>query len=175
MTLTQIDPRALTIQPHELFEFKSLLLTSGDYSKNKFNAMTIGWGSMGTMWNLPYVVVVVRPTRFTYKFMEEFEDFTVTAFPDAYQPALKLLGTRSGRDGDKIILTDLTPCPAQKVHSPSFAEAELSIECKKIYWQDLDPTHFWDVNIHNSYPRKDYHRIYYGEIVNILGSADYLK
>lgn len=173
MSLIQIDPRALTIQPHELFEFKSMLLTCGDFNKNNFNTMTIGWGSMGTMWNLPYVVVAVRPTRYTFKFMEKFEDFTVTAFPNAYQPALKLLGSQSGREGDKIGMTNLTPCPAQKVLSPSFVEAELSIECKKIYWQDLDPEHFLAKNIHNSYPRKDYHRIYYGEIVNILGTEAY--
>lgn len=175
MNLKQIDPSALSIQPHDLFDNKTLLLTSGDFSQGDFNMMTIGWGSMGTMWNKPYVVVAVRPTRHTYLFMEKYPDFTVTAFPIAHKKALNILGTRSGRDVDKKAATELTAISATKVASPTFAQAELSIECVKIYWQDLDPSHFLDPVIENSYPKKDYHRIYYGEIVAVQGTDDYIK
>jgi flavin reductase (DIM6/NTAB) family NADH-FMN oxidoreductase RutF len=175
MNLVQIEPEMLSIQPHALFDLKTLLLTCGDFNQKVFNTMTIGWGSIGTMWNKPCVVVAVRPTRYTFEFMEKYPDFTVTAFPDAYKKALNILGTRSGRDGDKIKLAGLNPMAAHQVLSPSFAEAELSVECRKIYWQDLDPNYFLDPGIHNFYQEHDYHRIYYGEIVHILGSQFYSK
>ena len=38
----------------------------------------------------------------------------------------------------------LTPQAAAQVAAPVFAEAELVIECRKLYWQDLDPAHFLD-------------------------------
>ena len=46
---------------------------------------------------------------------------------------------------------------------------EIIIECKKIYFDDYKPENFLDKSIHDEYPEKDYHRIYYGEIVNIEG------
>jgi hypothetical protein len=50
--------------------------------------------------------------------------------------------------------------------APYFEEAELVLVCRKLYWQDIDPTHFLDQNVDtNCYPEKDYHRMYIGEIV----------
>jgi hypothetical protein len=40
--------------------------------------------------------------------------------------------------------------------------------CKKMYYQDLDPSKFLDEVIHEKYPLKDYHRMYVGEITNLL-------
>ncbi|HNZ15113.1 MAG TPA: hypothetical protein PKI51_03825, partial [Anaerolineaceae bacterium] len=60
--LIQIDPKSFVLKPHYLFNNQWFLLSAGDFSKNDFNCMTIGWGSIGTMWNKPYVSVVVRPT-----------------------------------------------------------------------------------------------------------------
>jgi flavin reductase (DIM6/NTAB) family NADH-FMN oxidoreductase RutF len=131
--------------------------------------MTVGWGSLGIMWGLPYVQVVVRPVRYTYQFMEKFGTFTVCAFSEAYAPALDLLGNKSGRDGDKISESGLTPIASSLVTAPGYAQAALILECRKIYWDDLEKTHFLDPRLEKKYPAKDYHRIYYGEIVAIQG------
>ncbi len=136
--------------------------------------MTVAWGSFGVMWNKPFVQVVVRPTRYTFEFMNNFDTFTLTAFPEKYRKALSLLGTKSGRDGDKISEAGLTPIAAKKVAAPAFAEADLIIECKKIYWQDFDPAHFLDAKIEKNYPKKDYHRVYFGEIILIQATERYL-
>ena len=170
MTLKTIDPRKLSVMPHELFNFQTLLLTSGDYASGQFNMMTIGWGALGTMWNKPMAMVVVRPTRYTYEFMEAYPDFTLTAFPAAYRRALGLLGTKSGRDIDKVAESKLSPIAAKQVKSPSFAEAELSIECVKTYFDDFEPEHFLSPRIMDSYPERDFHRIYFGEIVHVEGT-----
>jgi flavin reductase (DIM6/NTAB) family NADH-FMN oxidoreductase RutF len=173
MQKLEINPYDLVINPHHLFDRQTLLLAAGNYSNGDFNEMTIGWGGIGTMWNKPFVEVVVRPTRFTYGFMEDYEDFTVSAFPSEHKKALSYLGTRSGRDGNKLAETDLSAISSQKVKSPSFEQAELTIECRTMYSADFDPTRFIDPTIEKNYPKKDYHRVYYGEIVAIFGTEKF--
>jgi len=51
------------------------------------------------MWDKPFAMVVVRPTRYTFEFMNRYPDFTLTAFPQKYRKDLSLLGKKSGRDG----------------------------------------------------------------------------
>jgi flavin reductase (DIM6/NTAB) family NADH-FMN oxidoreductase RutF len=163
----------LTVKSYSFFEVDWLLLTCGDYSQRHYNAMTISWGSLGVMWGRPFIQVVVRPHRYTYEFIERYESFTVCAFPKEYHQALSLLGAKSGREMDKIAQAGLTPIPATCVAAPAYTEAGLVIECRKIYWQDLDPAHFLDPAIARNYPHKDYHRIYYGEILAVQGTEQY--
>ncbi len=157
----------------KLWDKQWFLLTSGDLKNGHYNTMTVSWGSFGIMWNKPVAIVVVRPVRHTFGFMEKYDTFTLSAFPEKYHNDLKLLGTKSGRNGDKIAETGLHVCASQRIAAPSFKEAELSVECKKIYWDDYKPEHFLDNTIEKNYPRKDYHRIYYGEIRHILGTNRY--
>lgn len=173
MQKIEIKPENLIVRPHFLFDRKTLLLTCGDFAARDYNTMTIGWGSIGTMWNRPYVSVVVRPTRYTYEFFKRYSDFTVSALPEEYRYALAYLGSHSGRDSDKIKETLLVPAASKKVSSPGFEQAELTIECKLIYSADFDPARFIDPGIEKNYPAKDYHRVFYGEIVHILGTQDY--
>jgi len=173
MQRSPIDIDSFIIQAHSLWLKKWLVLTCGDFRTGTFNAMTVGWGSFGTMWNKPFAQVVVRPTRYTYEFMENYESFTLCAFPAEYRKALQVIGSKSGRDGDKIKEAGLTPIASTKVASPGFAQAELIVELKKIYWADLDPGHFLDETIENNYPLKDYHRMYFGEILAINGIPSY--
>ena len=150
-----------------------LLLTCGDFASGDFNTMTVGWGSLGTMWAKPFAQIVVRPGRYTHEFLERFDHFTLSAFPEPYRKALTLLGTKSGRDGDKISATGLTPIASTEIASPGFAEAELILECRQIYRQIMDPAGFLDPAIDKNYPIKDYHTIYYGEILAALGESAY--
>lgn len=173
MTRKPIPFYDLQIKCHHLWSKQGLLLISGDFEEGHFNTMTVGWGSLGVMWGKPFAQVVVRPARYTYGFMEQYDTFTLCAFPEAYRQALQLLGTRSGRDGDKIAEAGLTPIASTQVPAPGFAEAELIIECRKMYWQDMDPAHFLDPAIEKNYPAKDYHRIYFGKVVAIHGTEAY--
>jgi len=160
-------------KPMANWDGQGMLLTSGDFPSGHFNAMTVGWGSMGIMWGLPFVQVVVRPVRYTYQFMEKYDTFTVCAFSETYAPALDLLGNKSGRDGDKISESGLTPIASTLVAAPGYAQAALILECRKIYWDDLEKSQFLDPRLEKKYPAKDYHRVYYGEIVTILGEDLY--
>jgi flavin reductase (DIM6/NTAB) family NADH-FMN oxidoreductase RutF len=173
MTRQSIPIEQLTVKFYSLWDKQWFLLSSGDFASGHFNSMTVSWGSLGVMWNRPFAQVVVRPVRYTYQFMEQYPTFTLCAFPKTYRRALNLLGTKSGRDGDKISASGLTPEAATSVAAPVYQQAELAIECRKIFWHDFDPTHFLDPEIDKNYPRKDYHRIYYGEIVAVTGIEKY--
>jgi flavin reductase (DIM6/NTAB) family NADH-FMN oxidoreductase RutF len=170
----EISPMELTVRVHDLWENRWLLLAAGSFSEGRYNAMTVAWGSLGVMWHRPFAQVVVRPTRYTFDFMEQGGDFTLSVFPEKHRGALELLGTRSGRDGDKIGASGLTAIPSTRVASPGFAEAELILQCRKIYSQDLDPARFLDPAIESDYPKKDYHRVYFGEIVAVHATPEYV-
>jgi flavin reductase (DIM6/NTAB) family NADH-FMN oxidoreductase RutF len=117
------------------------------------------------------VQVVVRPVRYTYEFMERYATFTLCAFPPEYHSALQILGNRSGRDGDKILASGLTPVSSTRIPAPSYAQASLVLECRKMYWGDFNPAHFTEPDIEKNYPQKDYHRFYFGEILTILSEG----
>ena len=72
-------------------------------------------------------------------------------------------------------LVYLTPVASTKIAAPAYAEAELILECRKMYWDDVHPEHFLDPGIDANYPRKDYHRIYFGEILYMLGEEKFGK
>ncbi len=55
-----------------------------------------------------------------------------THFPASMREKLQYLGTASGRDEDKVKGADLT-LEFTKLGNPIFAEADLAIECKKVY------------------------------------------
>lgn len=147
-----------------------LLLAAGNFAAGSFNAMTISWGSVGQIWNKPFFQVLVRPTRYTRGFMDSNDNFTLCVLPPEFKPALSIMGSKSGRDCDKVKEAGLTPIASSLVSAPGFAEAELIVECRKMYWQDIDPAHFLDPGIQANYPKLDYHRIYFGEIVALHGT-----
>jgi len=164
--MKEIDPLELSMRPVDLWMNQWFLLTSG--TPDNYNMMTVSWGTIGCLWNKPIVQIFVRPQRFTYGFTEKHESFTLCSFPNQYKKALNILGTISGRDGDKLSKTNLTVKPSTKISAPSYAEASLILECRKIYKQNMDPQGFQDSSIQNHYPENDFHVIYFGEILAAL-------
>ena len=140
------------------------LLTAGD--KNKYNTMTIRWGTLGILWNKEVVTVFVRKSRYTHEFIENNEYFTVSFYSDEYKKDLGILGSVSGRDKDKVSLTKLTPEFLD--NTTTFREASETLVCKKIYMQDMDITSI-PVDIKDKlYSDFDIHTIVIGEVVDIL-------
>jgi flavin reductase (DIM6/NTAB) family NADH-FMN oxidoreductase RutF len=132
-----------------------------------YNSMTASWGGFGVLWNKKVCFCVIRPHRYTYSFIERSDNFTLSFFEESQRCILNYCGSKSGRDVNKTRETGLTPL-AGETGAVYFKEARLVIECRKIYFQDIDPTHFLDVEIEENYPKKDYHRMYIGEIVRCL-------
>ncbi len=141
------------------------LVTAG--TKDAFNTMTAGWGGYGVMWYKNIAVSVIRPTRYTKKFVDENEYFSMCFFGDDKKDAVAYCGVNSGRDVDKCKECNLTPVFDKA--APYFAEAKKVIICKKVYIDEIKPENFVDASLDDKwYPLKDYHTVYVGEIVEIL-------
>ncbi|MBP7653823.1 flavin reductase [Candidatus Dependentiae bacterium] len=156
-----------------LWKNQWLLLTSGEFEAKNFNMMTVAWGGFGIMWDKPIAIIVVRPSRYTFEFIEKFNTFTLSSFSENFRNKLTVCGTKTGRTTDKIKETGLTPVKSKKICAPSYKESELSIECKKIYFDDFKPMRFISSEIENVYNGSDYHRMYFGEIVFVEGIEKY--
>ena len=89
------------------FDKQWALVTAG--TPEHYNTMTISWGGLGTLWERPVATVYVKKNRYTFAFMEESDYFTVSFYPEEQRRALSLLGSTSGRDGDKVAAAGLTP------------------------------------------------------------------
>ena len=146
------------------FDRQWALLCAG--TPEDFNAMTISWGGMGTLWGKSVVTVYVKPIRYTWRYLEANDRFTVSFFPEAYWRDLSVMGTRSGRDGDKLAFTRLTPCALDG--AVGFDQAETTILCRKIYWQDLVRQNMPADVAAAYYAAEEPHRMYIGEVLSIL-------
>ena len=164
----KIEPQDIDQNPFTLIDDDWFLLTAGDF--DSFNTMTASWGGMGILWNKPVVFCFVRPHRYTYKFMESNEFFTMSFFNENYRAALNLCGKVSGRQTDKMKATGLKPI-ASPQGSIFFEQAKLMLECRKLYFSDIMPENFMLDKINANYPKKDYHRMYIGEIVSCFNNG----
>jgi len=132
----------------------------------KINSMTIGWGTIGYVWNKPIFTVLVRYSRYTHELLMNTNEFTVSVpMKNNLSKALGICGTQSGRDLNKIQAADLTLQESQTIDTPIIKECELHFECKIVHRQSMEPELF-DKNLNKKkYPNNDYHVIYYGEIL----------
>ena len=160
--MRRISPQELIVTPFTIFDRQWALLVAGG---DRPNPMTVSWGGFGTLWNRPVATVYVRPTRFTFSLLGEEPVFTLNFLPEAHRAALNLCGAVSGRDTDKWEAAGLHRVPGETVRTPRVAEAELSLECRALATVDLDPAQFLDPAIGDLYPRRDYHRVFIGQIL----------
>ena len=140
------------------------------YDGNSFNTMTIGWGMTGVCWRKPVLMVAVRNSRHTYTVMESATDFTVSMPLGNLRDEIFYCGTKSGRDVDKLAECGLKTTAAQKTATPIIDTHALHAECKIMYKSAMDPA-FLDSDHHALYPKKDYHTLYYGEILACYETA----
>ena len=144
-------------------EDRVLLVSQGEQGRP--NAMAIGWGQVGIIWRKPIFTVLVRPSRYTYKLIEEAGDFTVNIVPPSLKEIVQYCGTASGRDHNKFEEKHLTAIPSLKVKTPIIKECILHCECRIVYRNDLIPSEL-EASIKPAlYPKGDFHRLYFGEIL----------
>ena len=147
-----------------VFDKKWALLTAGD--SDKFNTMTISWGGLGTLWGKPVATVYVRTSRYTHDFMDANEFFTVSFYPEECKQVLGVLGSKSGRDMDKMNESGLTP--VQTGGSVSFKEAEITLVCRKLFKQQMNVANMPEDVAKTMYEGQAPHDMYIGEIVDIV-------
>lgn len=159
-----INPQSITGNAIKLIGEKWMLVTAG--KSDSYNTMTASWGTIGFLWGKPVVYVYIRPQRYTFEFIEKQNEFTLSFFPDEYKKALNICGSTSGRDANKIEKAGITPVFTEN-GNVSFQEANLVLECRKLYSEYLKPEAFADQSlIPKWYKENDFHKVYVAEIVN---------
>jgi len=148
-----------------------LLLVSADRD-GKPNVMTIGWGSIGIMWGRPVFTVMVRPTRFTYKLLEEVPEFTVNVPPAELAEAAKHCGTVSGATHDKFLEMNLDAVQSREVAPPIIGQCVIHYECRIVHRCDMRPDLVIPEVRDECYPGGNFHRYYFGELVACYANED---
>ncbi len=153
-TFETIEPAGLSLAPLSAIDKGWMLLTAVK-PDGTFNTMTASWGGLGTLWNAPVAFVFVRPSRYTKEFIDADGTVSLSLFkPGAYRRELGLLGTKSGRDGDKIAESGLTVVHEGEV--PYFAEAGAVLIGTKLYAQLLTEECFTAQGIARDLPHRMY-------------------
>lgn len=139
----------------------------------KVNPMTISWGTMGVEWSKKVFITFVRGCRFTEGLLEKNPEFTVNIpLGNVDKNILKVCGTQSGRDIDKIQTLGLHLEEPDVISVPGIKELPLTLECRVVYAQQQTPDLVKDDHIFTHYPENtadihaDYHTAFYGEIVS---------
>ena len=162
MSLKQIEANTLTFNPFEKLSKQWALVSAG--SLDKFNMMTVSWGAVGVIWGKPSATVYIRHSRYTKEFVDAGDTFVLTFLKDGHRDALNTLGSKSGRDMDKMQGSGLTP--AAVTGGVTFDEAELVLVCRKRYVQDMPKENFVNQEtLDKWYADQNYHTMYIGEIV----------
>ncbi|MDR1877989.1 MAG: flavin reductase [Bacteroidales bacterium] len=163
----KVEPGEIPDNVIKLLSKEWMLITAGN--DTAFNGMTASWGAFGHLWNRPVAFIMVRDTRYTYEFLQKNDYYTLSFFDEKYRDALTIMGTKSGRDSDKVKEAGLTPLSLAS-GLMSFAEARMIVECRKLYADPFKKECFTDPqlfdNIYNQ-TDKSIHTLYVGEIVNV--------
>ncbi|GAB4320916.1 MAG: flavin reductase [Bacteroidales bacterium] len=160
----KVSLKEFVVSPFHKIGKDWMLITAG--TEEEYNMMTASWGGFGFLWNQPVAFIFVRPQRYTYKFLEDNDWFTLSFFTKTYKSQLTFCGTRSGKDTDKTEMTGFKPVVTDQGNI-IFEQAQWAMECRKVYYDDLNPDQFIDRLINRNYPNKDYHRMYIGKITEL--------
>jgi flavin reductase (DIM6/NTAB) family NADH-FMN oxidoreductase RutF len=135
---------------------------------NKVNSMTIGWGTLGVIWERPVFVAYVRKQRYTREMLDECREFTINVPVGEYRrKILGICGSKSGRDMDKIEAAGLTLVEPEVINTPGIKELPLTLECRVLYSQEQESDKFNDeITSHFYTMETGDHFCYYGEIVS---------
>lgn len=158
-------------ETNRLMRSGGLLLVAAGRDK-KPNAMTIGWGLVGTVWGRPIFCVAVRVSRHTYRLMEENKNFTVCLPAKEMENILQVCGTKSGRDMDKFSELDLTAESGITVNAPYIGECPVHYECEVVNRSELKTGELSEEIDGEIYATGDYHVLYYGHIKGVYAVAD---
>lgn len=161
VNLTDVAPKIVT----QLGQGGAFLTVA---QNDKVNTMTVGWATLGRMWNKPICVVPVRFSRHTRQLIEKAESFTLSVPLDAaLKDALAYCGTNSGRNVDKFKECGLKQRPGTAVDSPAIEGCDIVVECQIVHKQSLEPLNLAPEIKEKWYADEDYHILFYGEAVKV--------
>ena len=141
-------------------------------TKTNYNSMTASGGGMGLLFRKPTTMLIFPTKRYTLELIEKEQKYTIAYFPDEYKKQVMFLGSKSGRDSNKMQEVELTSLELPSKNM-AFEEARLIIECQLMQiTMPVFPNDFYSQEAidYMSEPYQDLgeHRKYvFGEITHI--------
>lgn len=115
----------------------------------------------------------IRPERYTYGFIEDNSRVTLSFFGEECRKALKICGSKSGRDCDKVAEAGLHPVSLEG-GVVGFSEARLTLVCRKLFKSEMLQDNFIDPEVlpawYHEGPGGSLHSIYIAEIEEVYSS-----
>jgi flavin reductase (DIM6/NTAB) family NADH-FMN oxidoreductase RutF len=145
------------------------VITAG--KEDHYNSMTGSGGGLGLLFKKPTTWCILQANRYTLEMIQKEQTYTMSYFPNEYKEQVLFLGSKSGRDSEKMKEVELT-----SVQTPSgdmsFKEAGLIIECKLTQITTPNPNDFYTQEakdfIKEAYKEaNDYRKYVFGEITHV--------
>jgi flavin reductase (DIM6/NTAB) family NADH-FMN oxidoreductase RutF len=145
------------------------VITAG--KEDQYNSMTASGGGFGLLFMQPTTWCILREDRYTLEMIQKEQTYTMSYFPHEYKEQVLFLGSKSGRDSEKMKEVALT-----SVQTPSgdmsFKEARLIIECKLTQLTTANPADFYPQEtkdlINKAFKEANVYRKYvFGEITHV--------
>jgi flavin reductase (DIM6/NTAB) family NADH-FMN oxidoreductase RutF len=146
-----------------------MVITAG--KKDHFNSMIGSGGGLGMLFKKPTTWTVLKASRYTLELIQKEQTYTLSYFPDEFKEQMLFLGSKSGRDSEKMKEAELS-----SVQTPSgnmsFKEARLIIECQLTAVTTPHPNDFYSQEakdyLKEAYKdASDYRKFVFGEITRV--------
>jgi flavin reductase (DIM6/NTAB) family NADH-FMN oxidoreductase RutF len=165
----QISPEEISDNVFTLVGKDFFAVTAG--KEDHYNSMIGSGGGLGLLFRKPTTWCVLRADRYTLEMILKEQTYTMSYFPNEYKEQILFLGSKSGRDSEKMKEVELT-----SVQTPSgdisFKEARLIIECKLTQITTPNPDDFY-AQVARDYIKEaykganDYRKYVFGEITHV--------
>ncbi|MBN2873695.1 MAG: flavin reductase family protein [Spirochaetales bacterium] len=107
---------------------RSPILVSCRDAQGNNNALAVVY-ACNCSYDPPMVMVGIVPSRHSYGIIKETGVFVVNLVPESMKDAFAYLGSRSGRDEDKLAALGLNVGEGVRVNAPVLLDCPVSIEC----------------------------------------------
>ena len=174
---TQISPEDIFDNVFTLVGKVFPVITAGN--EDHYNSMTASGGGLGVLFKKPTTWCILKANRYTLELIQKEQTYTLSYFPNEYKEQILFLGSKSGRDSEKMKEVKLT-----RIQTPSgnisFIEARLILECKLTQITTAHPDDFYSQEdkeaINEAYKEGNVYRKYvFGEITHVWVKGDGLK
>ena len=165
----QISPEEINDNVFTLVGRDFFAVTAG--KEEHYNSMIGSGGGLGMLFKKPTTWCLIRADRYTLELIQKEQTYTMSYFPNEYKEQILFLGSKSGRDSEKMKEVELT-----SIQTPSgdisFKEARLIIECKLTALTTANPNDFCTQEakdtINEAYKEANvYRKFVFGEITHV--------
>ncbi|MDY6325567.1 MAG: flavin reductase family protein [Catonella sp.] len=165
------DADVLQVNPFALSKVPAILVSG--HKGGKVNAMTIGWGGTGYIWEKNVGFLFVRGSRYTKELLDAYDTFSVVFFAENKTNSMwfKYFGTASGRNEDKLKAAHMEV--DFEGDTPYIDEGRTIAIMKKLSVTEIKKEDFIDKSLIDKYytggeNENNFHYMYVGEITKLM-------